>query len=285
MQLKERTPYMIRNDGEIFECGFMHPYILKDVNAPFEVNINYIAMFPEQINWFVEHSKQNLKSLLNDCFQCLADCVMSLDNNTAKKTFGMEHVDLENALNVIGLNIEPNFIDEVDTNCIKSCEVAWKELNSRLNQEFLRVRMSGKYWQGLGKDIYFRISSFDFNWFDIIWKIIHDNQNQLSSITISADPQAGKTIGHEVYIISGKPVDHMGIDEFLELPGNPLVEDMENEKITKLNQGMFLNNIFPDFGYFHNTGIYEAYRDIYIRTHFVENKKSNKRTFINRRVV
>ena len=192
MYLKERMPYMIRNDGEIFECGFMHPYILKDVNAPFEVNINYIAMFPEQINWFVEHSKQNLKSLLNDCFQCLTDCVMSLDNNTAKKIFGMEHVGLENALKVIGLNVEPNFIDEVDTNCIKSCEVAWKELNSRLNQEFLRARMSDKYRYGSGRDIYFRVSSFDFNWFNIIWKIIHDNQNQLSSVTISADHQAGK---------------------------------------------------------------------------------------------
>ena len=281
MQLKERTPYMVRNDGEIFECGFMHPYILKDVNAPFEVNINYTAMFPEQINWFVEHSRQNLKSLLNDCFQCLTDCVMSLDNDNARKIFGMEHVDLENTLKVTGFNrIKANLIDEVDINCIKSCEIAWKELNSRLNQEFLRARMSGKYWQGSGKDIYFRISSLDFNWFDIIWKIVHENQNQLSSITIAADPQAGKTIGHEVYIIDSNPVDHMDINEFLELPGNPLIEDRENEKITKLNQGMFLNEIFPDFGYFHNTGIYEAYRDIYLRLNFIESKKSNKRTFI-----
>ncbi len=282
MRLKERTPYMVRNDGEIFECGSIHPYILKDINVPFNVNMDYIAMFPEQISWFIEHSKQNLGPLLNDCFQCLADCVMSLDNSTAKKMLGMGHEDLENTLNVVGLNIKANLTNDVDNNCVKSCEVAWKELNSRLNQEFLRARMSNKYWQGLGRDIYFRISSFDFNWFDIIWNVVHDNQNQLSSITISADPQAGKTTGYEVYIIDGKPIDHINIDEFLELPGNPVVEEKENEKITKLNHGMFLNEVFSNFGYFHNTGIYEAYRDIYIKTHFIESKRSNKRAFLKR---
>ena len=45
-------------------------------------------------------------------------------------------------------------------------EAAFEKLSMDLNQEFCRARTSNLRWAGDSNEIYFRISSLEFNWFD-----------------------------------------------------------------------------------------------------------------------
>ncbi len=283
MRLKERTPYMVRNDGEIFECRSIHPYILHDVKESFATNMVDLFNDPWFLNWFLDHSNQNIKPLMKECLECLAGGVLGMDDSfEATHKFGMDKDILKIFLNELSIVVDPKPANDIDDNYIATCKALWEELNNRMNQEFLRVRMSDKYRGGSGKDIYARVSSFDFNWFDIIWNLVYENRTQLSSITISADHQAGKKINTPdmIYIIDGQPIDHMDIEEFINLNGRPLIESNEHPYMKNLEGGLPLNEAIPDFGSFHNNRNYEAHREIYIKTHFVESKRSNKRTFV-----
>lgn len=85
-----------------------------------------------------------------------------------------------------------------------------------------------------------------------------------------------------VYVIDGQPVDHMDIDEFLNLKGRPIIESKEHEYIKNLKKGLPLNEAIPDCGSFHNNRNYDAHREIYIKADFVESKKLNKRIFVKK---
>ena len=283
MQLKERTPYMVRNDGKVFECGSIHPYILYHVTEAFVINMLDLLDAPWFLDWFLENSNQDLKPLMKECLECLAGGVLGVSSSAeATHRFGMDEDLLKLFLNQVSLEIDLKPAANVDDNYLVTCEALWEELNNRTNQEFLRVRMSDKYRGGSGRDLYARVSSFDFNWFDIIWRLVYDNQTQLSSVTISADPQAGKKISTPdlVYVIDGQPVDHMDVQEFINLSGNPLIESDEHPYVKNLEKGLPLNEALPDCGSFHNNRNYDAHRRIYLKTHFVESKRSNKRAFV-----
>lgn len=93
-------------------------------------------------------------------------------------------------------------------------------LNDLTNQEFCRVRTSNykvKYGGDNGQ-IYFRISSTGFNWFDLIWNIVSKFSKDIKEVTVMKDKQ---TFG-------GKEFDyyynHLPTDQFLTLKGNPIVE-------------------------------------------------------------
>lgn len=167
--------------------------------------------------------------------------------------------------NLNTLNNHPEFLDwfydntlneEVKTliNEYKECKDEEKEelmnlLNDLTNQEFCRVRTSNykvKYGGDNGQ-IYFRISSTGFNWFDLIWNIVNKFSKNIKEVTIMKDKQ---TFG-------GKEFDyyynHLPTDEFLTLKRNPIVESIDsnikdnlvNEDIEKhdtLNTELFENN-------------------------------------------
>ncbi len=275
MVLKERIAYMIRNDGEVFKCDTFHPYILFESGESFSHNM--ITLFNNSwvINWFLDHSKQNLKPLIKDCLEALAGGVLGIEDSfkiTSK--FGMDEEILEQFLSNINVHINPQPAENIDKNYIETCKALWEELNYRTNQEFLRARMSDQYRYGSGNDIYFRISSFNFNWYNIICNILFDN-SQITSITISLDEQSGRK-SNKIYVLQGQPVDHMDIENFIMMEGRPVVESQENKYIKNLEKGLPLNEALPDFGSFHNNNKYRAYREIYIKENFIEVEPSRE---------
>lgn len=167
--------------------------------------------------------------------------------------------------NLNTLNNHPEFLDwfydntlneEVKTliNEYKECKDEEKEelmnlLNDLTNQEFCRVRTSNykvKYGGDNGQ-IYFRISSTGFNWFDLIWNIVNKFSKNIKEVTVMKDKQTFGGKEFDYYY------DHLPTDEFLTLKGNPIVESVDsnikdnlvNEDIEKhdtLNPELFEQN-------------------------------------------
>lgn len=116
-------------------------------------------------------------------------------------------------------------------------------LNDLTNQEFCRVRTSNykvKYGGDNGQ-IYFRISSTGFNWFNLIWNVVNKFSNAIEEVTVMKDKQTFGGKEFDYYY------DHIPTKDFLLLKGNPLVEEITdlNEKIEKhdtLNTKLFDEN-------------------------------------------
>ena len=103
------------------------------------------------------------------------------------------------------------------------------------NQEFCRVRTSNYRYKigGDNGEIYFRISSENFNWFDLIWNTCVKFIHSIDYITIMKDPQ---TFGKQFDYIKIKDlkINKFPIKDFIELEGEPLVE---NKHLTETHWG------------------------------------------------
>ena len=100
-----------------------------------------------------------------------------------------------------------------------------------LNQEFLRARYGGMYNSTVGnREMVFRVSSVHFNWFNIIFEFVYNRKNSISSVTVVKDEEA--TGFDDVYSHRGYKMYQMPVNEFIELPGNPVVEQLtENPSV------------------------------------------------------
>ena len=124
------------------------------------------------------------------------------------------------------------------------------------------------YYGGSGNGIYFRISSIDFNWFNLIWEIVYKNKDYISDVTIVADEQSGKK--PKFYNLNG-PVNKMPVKNFIWLKGNPIVETLNNSvDVDILNQGGSLVEIFGDYGPFHNHRKFKARMHNYLIEAFID---------------
>lgn len=98
-------------------------------------------------------------------------------------------------------------------------------VNDMLNQEFLRARYGGMYDSDntSGGEMYFRISSTGYNWFPVIWEFVYNNRNRISNVTVVKDPEStgmkGMYLQH-----NGEKIDHMPVDEFINLSGRPVMD-------------------------------------------------------------
>ena len=275
MKLKNNTPYMIRNDGKVFEIKEIHPYIIYNLNDNFsEIIDNVIYSHPEWLKWFYRNTLQEItRKKVIQCIQYLSNILLfnELSDDDEFSELGKLSY-MQDLLKYF--NITPKSISKVTESTIITLRELFRELNNLTNQEFLRMRTGGEYWEEDSEEIYFRISSSDFNWFNIIWNLIYDNRNWIENITIESDKQAGKDIGKNFYVINGKAIDHMPIEDFINLRGNPVIEDLDDsdERIIKLKAGKSLIEAFGDFGPFHNNSKFETRRRIYIRETFASNR-------------
>lgn len=122
-------------------------------------------------------------------------------------------------------------------------------LNDLTNQEFCRVRTSN-YKDKFGGDngeIYFRISSNGFNWFDLIWNVVNNYQNQIKNVTVINDKQSKGGKEFDYYY------DHIPVNDFLTLKGDINLENCNNiyynnieEELSMENKKELTEDIFAD---------------------------------------
>ena len=233
--LHKATPYMLRNDGQVFECKGWHPYI-SNVYDNREDNLD--SLINErlwELEWYYnntlsENTKNLIRILINSC------CNKQLNLTDEQKLKDMFNVS------------DDTYICRDDNELYSILE----NLNNETNQEFCKVRTSDIKFGGNSNDIYFRISSIGFNWFDLIWKFVMKNSNDISSVTISRDTRVRDFSQGECYKIKGKEINHMPTEEFLTLSGNPVLENYKcklniiNKAIPKLKTGKSLNESYPN---------------------------------------
>lgn len=213
--LNKATPYMLRNDGELFPCGSIHPYIIKDGESIDDMIQN--GMDIDALYWFYTHSKsETTKKLIRVVAKYFID-KFGIDDKYTISIYG-------NNINDIDFNIDDNIYQAK----IGEIESFIQIVSDDTNQEFCRVRTSNKLWGGTSNSIYFRISSIGFNWFPIIWDIVNKYRNNISDVTICKDSSVFGG-AYEPYIISGERIESIGVEDFLTLSGNPIVEGKKHE--------------------------------------------------------
>lgn len=193
--IKSNTPYMLRNDGILLECGATHPYIKIYQEYDYDKNLKEFLKHENYLSWFKENSKNEKTLELLNKFE-------SLEDKTTKEA-----------------------------------EDIFNELHRLTSDEFCKVRTSNiKYaYGGDNGEIYFRISSEDFNWFDLIWNVVMQNKESIKAVTVVKDkPFIGNA--QEYYVIGDKKLSHLPVEEFLTLSGNPVIENLDIiEELNKTN--------------------------------------------------
>lgn len=93
-------------------------------------------------------------------------------------------------------------------------------LNDLTNEDFCRVRTSNYKVKSGGKNgqIYFRISSTNFDWFSLIWGVVAKFVHDIDNVTVMKDSQTFGGKEFDYYY------DHVPVDEFLTLKGNPEIK-------------------------------------------------------------
>lgn len=198
------TPYMLRRDGKLISCKelMIHPYVNTIPTSARNKAAAYKFLLD---NGELENYEWFLKYSVSEDVKAILTALLA---NKIKET------ELEDTLN---------------------------KLRYETNQEFCRVRTSGKFLSNLSnKEIYFRISSYGFNWFNLIWQIVYDNRNLLSRVTICTDEKSkGRD---ECYTYRGTTLNRLPVEEFLTLPGNPIIEQNidVNKATTSLSESLEL---------------------------------------------
>ena len=220
-----RSAYMLRDDGVVLDSGARHPYILCHHDDKIEENLK--ALFLYNKNWYIwlyentrhKETKERLKYIIT----LFADALLAHN----EPLFGISIDNIDYLIDYFG--IKKTDISNVSIDYLKSIlKDLFEEVNFLVNQEFLRFRLSGPIaYIGNYNDIYFRVSSFDFDWFPYIWNVIYENRNMIDTVTIMYDKQSGKVVGSsdKYYVLGGKTIKKLPTDEFLTLKGNPVVEN------------------------------------------------------------
>ena len=251
--------YMIRNDGKEIPVK-VHPYGNPEVVEE--------TLYASQ--WLYKNTNhEEVKKLCLDLVKSFAVNELGVDGNF--KEFLLEWIT---TFKYIVLTAE--YINEVgdllENAEVKNLDTINKVICDELNQEFLRARLGGYVNSTSGsKEMVFRVSSVGFNWFNLIYMFVHEHKRDISSVTIAKDEEA---TGYENYFYKhrGEVYNRMPVDEFLEQPGNPIVEQLTPN--TRENRMKLGNSILESFrrdgfdmlhGIVSNIHLYEVSEELYVR--------------------
>lgn len=234
VQLNSVTPYMMRNDGAVFEVKYPnsyvmpdHPYI-SDSSANIDENDikDSIHVNLKSLKWFYDHT--HLRELKTEIIFYLEGVIKNLDKLTENE------VDANNVVSRINENFEMDFKYKSFhfNKTLEDLINLLKVIDLSCNQEFLRFRTDSS---SVKKNLIFRISSVEFDWFDLISNFIYDNYNQINTITISTDPRARGDL--KIYKHRGEDLNYISVNDFMTLPGTPLLENLKPiEKLSEIDR-------------------------------------------------
>lgn len=247
LQLKKSTPYMLRNDGELLECGDMHPYIKYIIQEPNDKQIiDLFTLYPEFLYWF--YCNTNHKSIKED----INNFVSIVMNNNFYNFNDSVIADLKDKYNVSDFTAKQFDLEKL-----------FLAINDETNQEFCKVRTSALKYGGSDRSIYFRIGSTDFNWFNIIWDVVYRYKDLIDFVNICTDTQStGRPI--KWYNHNGKFMQNIPTSEFITLSGNPIFERNYTDLVKcKLYEGLSLRESFGEVhpGHIHN--IFNTMQSVY----------------------
>lgn len=200
------TPYMLRNDGKLVSCKPLHPYVKYIYEASTEKELKALVEDrPTDLLWFYKNT--NVETTRKEIITLVSTLLHD-----------------ENNLNLDPLDKLFTNIEKYDT-CLAKSDLyqLYEELNTQTNQEFCRIRTSSNRFGGTSHELFVRIGSVSYNWYDVLWQLVYDNKNWIDSITITNDPQSmgGPTRYKQ---INGNDLAFVDVDTFLSYKGNPIVE-------------------------------------------------------------
>lgn len=80
--LPDSTPFMLRDDGALLECGSLHPYILMSVKSALETNIKTLNDHINFLDWFYNNTLQKEVKELIDAYKKTNDPTLLEKLNT-----------------------------------------------------------------------------------------------------------------------------------------------------------------------------------------------------------
>lgn len=202
--------YMIRSDGKAIKVT-VHPYANPD-------DIEETIYAGE---WLYN----------NTLFNSVANDFLSLLHFWIETDFGGSFDDCFDYVSnrkykIVSLDFLNRNKDKILSSSISKGSSLLDAINDSLNQEFLRARYGGYLDSTSGsREMVFRVSSNNFNWFNIIYEFVYNNRNSISCVTISKDPES-TGIDDYFYKVGREVINKLDIDDFIMLPGNPIVEEL-----------------------------------------------------------
>ena len=220
--------YMIRNDGKQFPV-LQHPY----------GNIDEITETLYAGEWLYDHTQHaSTKQKFIDLIANYAAFYEGLNSpNTVisdlkgviagypYKYLSMGFVDARTD------EIEEAFTKALLAGSKAEMKALMKDIVQELNQEFLRARYGGLYnTDSSSREMVFRVSSTGFNWYNIIWKFVYDNEKSIDTVTIVRDEEATGVQNEFYRAKDGRLYDRYPVADFIMEKGNPVVETKDPVK-------------------------------------------------------
>lgn len=242
--------YMIRNDGELFPIK-AHVYVRSD---DIDESLNAAT-------WLFEHTKSaKTKNLVLTFIHSWA--YKELSDGGFKDMSALVHA-IQDYIEEIGEDFfgffNTKFLRDNKDGIFKAPVMDDVDgfsamVGEELNQEFLRARYGGMYDSlPTSKEMVFRISSTDFDWFNIIYTFVADHAAVIKSVTVCADEES---IGRKSYFYEykGQKFQQMPVDDFLSMSGTPIMESLQAVKTVPL----FRNGILFSHGLSQGYSIMES---------------------------
>ena len=218
VQLGADIPYMMRHNGEVLEISFSkdglrdHPYVVDRVrrtSAQFLSDTLHDKL--PCLKWFYKNTQSDaLKEDIQAFYQCLIKSNFEDLQGTELEDQISKEFDLPTQHEASGL-----------TYSLEDARTELDIIEQSTNQEFLRFRLQRS---SQGFEMFCRISSKDFNWYDNLCKFIFDHYNQLSTITVSNDVFTGVENQPKTY--KGQPIVYLPVREFVSFGGRPILEKL-----------------------------------------------------------
>lgn len=235
--------YMLRRDGEEIWVD-VHPYgAFREMKTTRECNL-LAAVF------LARYSRENRAEAIQFINSYLAEVLMQADDETAdtlnnadavrnylrealaKKSATFIQVlewqgvvgDAQRNADALVQYYDPSIFDSFDSAFDVDTSDNGRKLALALNQEFIRIRIGGRYDRYGDGTYYARIGSTGFNWSELIRQSVKAHKREIEKVCIERDSESDtgdpfdKDTVYAYKTDEGKNIENMPVEEFLNAP-------------------------------------------------------------------